>query len=297
MEPPPLLPRLQVLAAAALFSTGGAAIKATSLSVWQVASFRSGVAAVILALVFLGGRSGGSANRRVSPRILAVGLAYAVALCSYVVANKLTTAAATIFLVSTSPLWVLLLSPRWLGEKVKKRDLGLIAALAAGMALVFASPGTAVETAVNPRLGNWVAAGSGFAWALTVIGLRLLGRSGPAGASASAGYAVVWGNALAFVLVLPLALPVATVTASDVGAVLFLGVIQIALAYVLLLAGLRHVSALEASLLLILEPVLNPLWAWLLHSEVPAATTSVGGAVILSALALHSTRAARRLPS
>ncbi|MDH3746057.1 MAG: DMT family transporter, partial [Acidobacteriota bacterium] len=198
MGPSVLLPRLQILAAAALFSTGGAAIKATSLSVWQVASFRSGVAAVILALVFLRRRSSGSANLRVTPRILAVGLAYAVALCSYVVANKLTTAAATIFLVSTSFLWVLLLSPRWLGEELKKRDLGLIAALAAGMALVFASPGTAVETAANPRLGNWVAAGSGFAWALTVIGLRLLGRSEAdetAGASASAGYAVVWGNA------------------------------------------------------------------------------------------------------
>ncbi len=291
-QPPALLPRLQVLAAAALFSTGGAAIKATALSAWQVASFRSGVAALVLAAVFF--RGGG---RIASPRVMAVGLAYALALTTYVIANKATTAAAAIFLVSTSPLWVLLLSPRWLGERVHRRDLGLIAALVVGMSLVLASPSTVLETAGNPRLGNWVAVGSGLAWALTVIGLRWLSRGreaavggGALGASATAfaGRAVVWGNIFALLLALPPALPVARIEPLDLGVIAYLGLAQIGLAYLLLLAGLRRVTALEASLLLILEPVLSPLWSWLLHAEAPPPATFLGGALILSAIAVHS---------
>src|SRR5436309_1136311 len=100
--------RLEILAAAALFSTGGAAIKACSLSGWQVASFRSGIAALAV-LVML------PAARRVpSGRAVAVGAAYATTMILFVRANKLTSAANAIFLQSTAPLYVLLLAPRLL---------------------------------------------------------------------------------------------------------------------------------------------------------------------------------------
>ena len=91
------VPRLQLLATAVLFSTGGAAIKASALSTWQVASFRSGIAALVL-LVALP-----SARRFWTRRSLLVGLAYAATTILYVAANKLTTAANAIFLQSTAP--------------------------------------------------------------------------------------------------------------------------------------------------------------------------------------------------
>ncbi|MGH7585251.1 MAG: DMT family transporter, partial [Gemmatimonadales bacterium] len=99
--------RLELLGAAAIFSTGGAAIKATTLTSWQVASFRSGIAAIaVLALV-------AASRRGWSWRTLVVGTTYAVTLTLFVVANKLTTSANAIFLQATAPLYLLLLGP-WL---------------------------------------------------------------------------------------------------------------------------------------------------------------------------------------
>ena len=70
--------------------------------------------------------------------------------------------------------------------------------------------------------------------------------------------------------------------------ILYLGAIQIGLAYVLLTRAIRHVPAVEATTLLVIEPVLNPLWAWLIHGETPGLGPLAGGAVILSAtLAQH----------
>jgi drug/metabolite transporter (DMT)-like permease len=103
---------------------------------------------------------------------------------------------------------------------------------------------------------------------------------GPAGGAATG---VVLGNAFAFLFCLPFALPVGTVRPADAVIVVALGVFQIGLAYVLLNHGLRHVGALEASLLLLAEPVLNPVWAWLVHGERPSVWTLTGGAVIVAA--------------
>ena len=83
------------------------------------------------------------------------------------------------------------------------------------------------------------------------------------------------------------ALPFAGFGWTDAAALGYLGVVQIGLAYVFLVAGLSRVPAVEASLLLLIEPVLNPLWTWLVHREVPATGALAGGAVIVAALALR----------
>src|SRR6187551_39362 len=95
--------RLWVFAAALLFSTGGAAIKGNTLTSWQVASFRSLIAAVALALLIP------SARREWTRRHLLVGLVYAVALILFVAATKLTTAANAIFLQATAPAYLIVL--------------------------------------------------------------------------------------------------------------------------------------------------------------------------------------------
>ncbi len=268
--------RLEVLAAAALFSVGGAAIKSISLTPWQVASFRSGVAALTLAILLPRGL------RNWSWRTLLVGAAYAATMILYVQSNRLTTAANTIFLQDTAPLYVLLLSPLLLGERIQSRDLAFLAAMAVGMALIFLGHDRAVASAPNPATGNLLAAVSGLTWALTVLGLRWLGRHPETGRQAGLAAAIA-GSVIASLVCLPMALPLGPSKPLDWGLILFLGIFQIGFAYFLLTKGIGAVPAFEASLLLLLEPVLNPLWAWWIEGERPSRLALVGGAAILVA--------------
>lgn len=276
--------RLLLLTAALLFSTGGAAIKLCRLSAWQVASFRSGIAAMALLLIVP------AAQRRWSWRGLAVGTAYAATMILFVLANKLTTAANTIFLQSTAPLYIVLIAPWLLREPTRRRDLLFMVALGAGLALFFVGTDPTFASAPDPVRGNLIAALSGVAWALTLVGLRWMATTDGAGSESgngSAGVALVSGNLLAFIACLPWSVPVGSSRVTDWIVLAYLGCFQIGLAYVCLNAGVRHVPALEASLLLLLEPVLNPLWAWSVHGERPGAWSITGGAVILVATAVQ----------
>jgi len=273
--------RLLVLAAAVLFSTGGAAIKSTSLTAWQVAGFRSAVAALAI-LVMLGGA------RRVPDRATwGVGVIYAATMVLFVVANKLTTAANAIYLQATAPLYILLLAPVLLKEPVKRADVVFMIALAFGLGAFFMGQEPASGTAPNPGLGNMAALASGLTWAGTVMGLRYLGRRNPDDPRATEP-SLVAGNILAAAMTLPLALPLGDVPARDLVIIAFLGVFQIGLAYVCLSGGIGGVPALEASLLLLVEPVLNPVWAWLVHGEAPGQWALTGGAIIMAATTLRT---------
>jgi DME family drug/metabolite transporter len=270
--------RLQLAAAAMLFSTGGAAIKAAEFTGWQTASFRSGVAALAILLMTPAARRGWSV------RAVLVGFAYAACLTLFVLANRLTTAANTIFLQSTAPLYLLFLSPWLLKEPIRRQDLGFMAAVGLGLALFFVSAEAPIATAPDPVRGNLLALVSGFFWALTVCGLRWLGAGN--GEHGSPVAAVVSGNLTAFLVALPMALPLGSHGPVDWAVVIYLGVFQIALAYVLVTSALRHIPALEASLILLIEPVLNPVWAWLFQGERPGPWALFGGAIILGATTL-----------
>ncbi|MFO0931912.1 MAG: DMT family transporter [Planctomycetota bacterium] len=264
--------RLRLLLAAALFSTGGVAIKGCGLSPWQVSAFRSGIGALTLLALAPESRRGWTL------RTLVVGLAYAGTVTLFALANRMTTSANAIFLQSTAPLYLLLLGPWLLREPLHRRDLAFLGALAVGMAFFFVGVEPASRTAPDPGLGNALAAGSGLCWALTILGLRWLGRDGSGGAGAT-----VVGNLLGCALALPFALPLGASTPTDWALVTFLGVVQIGVSYVLVTRATRHVPALEATLLLLLEPVLNPIWSWLVHGERPGPWSLLGGAIILVA--------------
>ncbi|MDQ1349472.1 MAG: hypothetical protein QG573_2851, partial [Acidobacteriota bacterium] len=162
-----------ILGAAALFSTGGAAIKGTALTAFQVAGFRSAVAALALALLLPAARRGFGWD------LLPAAFAYAGTLVCFVLATKLTTSAAAIFLQSTAPIWILLLAPMLLGEKIRLADLPAVGLAAVGLGLVFLGSRDPVATAPRPDLGNLLALASGLFYALLMITMRRLSRDSP----------------------------------------------------------------------------------------------------------------------
>jgi DME family drug/metabolite transporter len=277
--------RLLLITAALLFSTGGAAIKAVSLGPWQVASFRSGIAALAVFALVPGAR------RAWSWHILPPAAAYASTLILFVTATKLTTAANAIFLQSAAPLYVLVLGPLLLHEHIRRSDLAFAGVVMLGLGLFLLAREGAVATAPDPVRGNWCGVLSGIAWALTIVGLRWLGKRSGSGDSALA--TVVAGNLIACVAALPAALPATAARWTDWLVVLYLGLAQIGLAYVCLTRAIRHVPAFEATTLLLVEPVFNPVWTWLVHGERPAAWALAGGALILTATFVHTWRQSR----
>jgi DME family drug/metabolite transporter len=199
----------------------------------------------------------------------------------FVIANKLTTSANAIFLQSTAPLYLLLLGPFVLREPVRKIDLAVIATVAAGTIFLLMGSQAAGSTSPDPHLGNLLALGAGAAWALTITGFRWIGkRSHDTNATAAI---VIAGNLVAFVACLPMAIPVETSRVADVWVLLYLGVFQISVAYVFLTRALHEVSGLEAATLLLVEPVFNPVWTWIVQGERPGVTVLTGGFLIIGA--------------
>ena len=256
--------RLLLLAAAVLWSTAGAAIKSCGLDAWQIAGGRAVVAGLFLLAAVP------EARRRPSRAVLGVAVAYAFTTVLFVAATKLTTAANAIFIQDTAPLWVLLLSPWLLREHPTRGELLAVPVFALGLGLFFLDQLTPGQVT-----GNLLALASGVAFAASIIGLRHLREGGPA--------ALVWGNLLAAAVTLPLWSAGPAATPRDLGLVAFLGVVQLGLSYLCFSLGVRGTPAVEASLLILLEPVLNPLWTFLLAGERPGPWALAGGAVILAA--------------
>jgi drug/metabolite transporter (DMT)-like permease len=294
--------RLAVMAAALLFSSGGAAIKLTTLPWAQVAGLRAGIAAVVLLAVLRPHwRSFGLAS-------LGIGAAQAATMLLFVTGNKLTTAANVIFLQSTAPLYVLLLGPLLLGERRQRGDLAFLALFALGLALFFVGQPPPQATAPDPLLGNLLSLASGLSWAATVLGMRGLALRQHAAALARVASAeglvtardrdfvsaaTVLGNLIVFVLCLPSIAAAPIPAGRDAAILVWLGVFQVGFAYSLFTRGVRGVRAFDATLLTLIEPVLNPVWTWLVHGETAGPFAVAGGVVILGTSVLRSWWVAR----
>jgi drug/metabolite transporter, DME family len=269
-------PRSKIIVAAVLFSTGGAAIKWCGFGAWQLAACRATIAMTTIFVLLP------EARRGWSWRTVTVGFAYAATTLLYVQANKHTTAASAIFLQSTSPLFILLLAPLLLGEHATRRDVVQMAVMAAGMTLFLLGMDQPSATAPNPALGNMLAAICAVTWTFTVIGYRWIVSRGSSVAAAA-----VSGNLTAAIISWIMARPLASGRPADWAVVVFLGVCQLGIPYLFLTRAVPKVRALEVGLFLLIEPVLNPIWAWLVHHETPGPSTLAGGALILGATAVR----------
>ncbi|GAB4137843.1 MAG: hypothetical protein Fur0037_03230 [Planctomycetota bacterium] len=279
-------PSILVLAAGVLFSLGGTLVKLCAFPSLERAGLRALIAASTLFLLLP------AARRRPSRKVLLLLVPYFCATCLYVIANSLTTAANTIFLQSTAPVWVAALSPVLLRERPRREDIWILAAVGGGMAMIFAAPDRASATAPDPALGDAFALAAGVGYGVLLIGLRGLGRTG-----GEAGAVAAYGNLFTGLVALSL-LPVfgQQPTAGDATSwlsIAMLGIFQVGLAYALLARAVRDVPALRASLLLMIEPALNPLLAFAVHGEKPPLLALAGGGVIVLGVAAAGIARAR----
>jgi len=265
---------LLIAGAALLWSTGGIGIKAVADSALKVTFYRSLFAAVALMLVL--GRGVWGRRRWTSGAAFAAAIVcYAACLTTFVVATKWTTAANAIFLQYAGVVWVLLLSPVVLREPMRGRDAVAIAVALAGMALFFVG-----KFESRGMAGNAMALVSSVFFAGLILALRREQRAAQA--------AVTWGNVLCVAAMLPFVAHDLALTPKSFGVLAFLGLFQLAAAYVLFVRGLAYVTATQASLTGMLEPVANPIWVLLFLGERPSGFAIAGGAIVLMAIAWHT---------
>jgi drug/metabolite transporter (DMT)-like permease len=274
-------PILLVLAAALLWSTGGLFIKAAhNLSAYELSFGRSLLAALTVA--YFTRREGFRANA-----VTAVAaVLYAALLLLFVMATKLTTAANAIFLQYTAPVYVLVFEPLVFKEKYRRSDFLVVAACVAGIALFFVG-----RLRPEEMRGNLLALLSGLFFAAFMLLLRLP-RAGRVNRASS----IIYGNLLLAAVCTPAFFAgMGKVTASDLGAIIFLGVVQIGLAYTLFTRGVgRGVRTLDASLVGFVEPLSNPVWVYLFLGERPSNWAMLGGTIIIAAVLAHTIAHARR---
>ena len=208
----------------------------------------------------------------------------------FVLSTKLTTAANAIFLQATAPLYLLLLGPVVLDERFRRRDVAFLVAVAAGMSFCVIGQPSPLTTAPDPATGN---AGRHLQHHLGVHAARAALRAArPAGDERRAICRNAW-EPFRQPCSLAVCVAVSLGGCRGVGDDGVLGLCQVALAYVFLTAAMRVLPALEVSLLLLIEPVLNPTWTWLIRGEDPGAYTIAGGAIIIAATAIKSVYDAR----
>lgn len=254
-----------LVVASVLWSLGGVLIKSVDLPSLGKAGVRSGVAAIVLWAWLR------RPQFTFSKTQIGAAVAYAATVLLFVVATDRTTAANAIFLQYTAPIYVALAGHWLLGERTRRLDWLCVGIAFAGIALFFGE-----KLSATGFTGNLFALASGLSFAATAMLVRHERDRSPASA-------LLLGNLLAAAIGLPFCLGHAP-TGSEWASLVVLGVAQLGVPYVLYSLAIRQVTALEATLIPMLEPVLNPLWVALRQGEVPGPWSLAGGALVLGAV-------------
>jgi len=266
-------PLLFILAAAVLWSTGGLFIKWVKLGGLELSFWRSLFA--IFTVAFFTRREG----FRLNSLTAVASVLYAVLLILFVSATKATTAANAIFLQYTSSVYLLILEPLVYKEKFRSRDLVTVLVCVGGMSLFFMG-----QLRTQDVKGNIFALLSGLCFAIYFLLLRH-----PRARQVNRASSVIYGNTLAVILTAPWGLAALSVmTRLDLIGAIYLGVVQLGISYTLFTVGMaRGVRSLDAGIVCYVEPLLNPVWVFLILGEKPSAWALSGGAIIIATVVTH----------
>ncbi len=265
----------QLVLAALCWSLGGLLIKSVPWPPLAVAGGRGLIAGLFLLATNRG------LNFHFSRRQVLGALGYAACTVTFCTATKLTTAANAILLQYTAPVWVALFGAWLLGERATRYDWFTIAAVLGGMGLFFAD---SLET--GHLAGNAIAVLSGICFAGMTIALRSQKDGSPV-------ESIILGNGLAFLVGLPWIAHAPALSPAGCFSLGALGLVQLGASYWLYARAIRHVTALEAVLIPVIEPILNPVWVLLAVGERPSALSLAGGVIVLAAVTLRALRSIR----
>jgi drug/metabolite transporter (DMT)-like permease len=254
--------------AAMMWSIGGLLIKLVDWNPLAIAGMRSAIASIVL-LIFLR-----KPKLTWSKAQIGAALAYVGTVILFVSANKMTTAANAILLQFTAPIYVALLGSWLLKEKTRVYDWIIIGVVMGGMSLFFFD-----HLNVTGIWGNIVAIGSGVCFAFFTIFMRMQKDGSPL-------ESVFLGNIFTAIIGLPFMFQSSPGFSGWAGLIL-LGVVQLGIPYILYSTAIKHVTALEAILIPIIEPLLNPIWVFLLIGETPGPWALIGGLIVMVTITIR----------
>ena len=264
--------RLCLLFAAVLWSLAGIFIKFLSLPPLTIVFYRSLFASLFFA--FFVRRS--IAVPRVA--LLVSAIAYTAAISAFVSANKITTAANAIALQYTAPMFVFMIVHFLFGEKITGASWISLVSGMLGIAVICAGSAGQPDAA-----GVMIALLSGLLFSIYMVSLRFLKEFNP-------GTLTFLNNLVCCLILLPLVGSELSLSLKEGWIVAVMGVVQLGIPYWLFSKGLEQISVQEASLIVLIEPVLNPLWVALIVGELPSGATLVGGLCIVGSLAFRYLR-------
>jgi drug/metabolite transporter (DMT)-like permease len=247
---------------------GGLLIKNVDSNPLAISGMRSIIAAVVILIAL------GKPKFTWSFAQIASAVAYTATVILFVSANKMTTAANAILLQSTAPIYVALLSAWVLKEKAMLLDWITIVTVFGGMALFFFE-----KLDTRGMVGNVMAVASGITFALFNIFMRLQKDGSPV-------ESVLLGNILAAAVGIPF-LSGSLPSLSGWVSLIILGVAQLGLSYIFYSEAIKHSTALEAILILMIEPILSPVWVFLFMGEIPGRLPMMGGAIVIGAITIR----------
>lgn len=255
-----------MLLCAALWSIAGIFIKLIPWNSIVIAGIRSLIAGAVMFVYMRYKRIGFKADRR----SMLGGLALCCTLTCFVAANKLTTAANSIVLQFTAPMFIVVFSVLFLKKKFSRSDIFAVVLTMLGISLFFFD-----QLTPGHLLGNCVAIVAGMAFAGYYMSLE--------GASESERMsAILMAHGLTFCVSIPfIALEPPELDAAPVICIFILGVVQLGIPYVLLGRASGSCPPLACSLLGAVEPLLNPVWVFIFDGEAPGMWALIGGVVVV----------------
>jgi drug/metabolite transporter (DMT)-like permease len=253
---------LMIAICALLWSTGGLFIKMVDAPAVVIAGLRS-LIAIIIIWAWLK-----KPKFTFSPVQIGAAFANALTMLLFVYANKATTSANAILLQYASPIWTAFLAVIFLREKIRFAE-GCILLLASGGLILFFMD----SLGTGALLGNLAAIASGISFSIFYILMRKQKDGSPL-------ESLLLSHCITLLVSLPF-LSGFTVNLPNVSGILLLGVFQIGIAAIFFSVGIKGTTALQASLISLVEPIFNPVWVLLLTGETPTLLTLIGGAIIV----------------